>query len=107
MRKWSERAYYRLVYPIRARPELRIEEAVFSVLDLSERGVRFIGSTVIEIGTRFVGVLRLETSGELEIEGEIVWARPPEIGAQLNRGVSFGVMLDEQRRLNVRFTGRK
>ena len=35
MRDWSERTFYRLVCPIRARPELRIGEAVFSVLDLS------------------------------------------------------------------------
>jgi hypothetical protein len=41
MPDWAERAYYRLVYPMRARPEITIGGETFAVLDLSERGIRW------------------------------------------------------------------
>jgi hypothetical protein len=106
MPDWAERAYYRLVYPMRARPEITIGGETFAVLDLSERGIRWEvpRGPLPPVGTRFAGRLVLRTAGELDVEGEVVRHDPPDVGATLTRGVPFAVMLDEQRSLTRRLT---
>jgi hypothetical protein len=108
MASWSDRAFYRLVYPIVCRPLLRVGEDSFPVFDLSEAGIRFLASEHSEwkIGAEFTGEILLQTAGRVEIKGEIVRLRGTEVGARLIKGVPFSVMMEEQRYLTRRFTGR-
>ncbi len=103
-----ERAFYRLVYPIVCRPELRVGGDAFLVIDLSEQGIRFRAAEgpYPLLGTVFTGQIVLQTAGPVEVEGRIVRIQPPEIGAVLTKGVPFAVMLEEQRYLARRFNGR-
>lgn len=103
------RAFYRLVYPLSARPTLELGEGdLIEVIDLSEQGVRLlVGSRPgFAVGTAFAGTLRLCSGPLLSVEGVVLRVDPPQVAAVLTRGVPFGLMLDEQRFVYQRFTAR-
>lgn len=108
MASWPDRAFYRLVYPIVCRPVLHLAGGSYPIFDLSEAGIRFRVDEHGEwtIGTTFSGQVLLETAGAVDIEGEVVRIQGVDIGARLIRGVPFSVMMEEQRSLTRRFTGR-
>jgi hypothetical protein len=103
-----EREYYRLVYPLKARPLLRLSGFDLEVVDLSEEGIRLLLPTGLRmaVGEEFAGRLRLHSGPTLEIEGVVLRVTPPQVAARLLRGVPFGQMLEEQRVVNQRFTAR-
>src|SRR6185295_14281444 len=108
MASWSDRAFYRLVYPIVCRPVLRVGEDSFPVIDLSEGGIRFRATEDHEwsMGADFTGEIVLQTAGAVEVQGQIIRVEGRDVGARLIRGVPFSVILEEQRYLTRRFTGR-
>jgi hypothetical protein len=78
------------------------------VLDLSEGGIRFRATETADwsIGTEFTGAVVLQTAGAVEVQGHVIRLEGVDVGARLIRGVPFSVMLEEQRYLTRRFTGR-
>jgi hypothetical protein len=108
MASWPDRAFYRLVYPIVCRPVLRVGDGSFPILDLSEAGIRFRVDDRFDwrVGAVFTGEIILHTAGRVEVKGEVVRLQGTELGARLIKGVPFSVMMEEQRYLTRRFTGR-
>ena len=103
-----ERAFYRVVFPRFLRPNLRIGNESYPVVDLSEHGVRFmspLGGGDLPIGARIVGVIHLPTEQPVDVEGIVVRRVGNEVAVALARGVPFGVMLDQQRFLQQRVLG--
>lgn len=99
-----DRAYYRLVYPMALRPQLRTGNQAFEVMDLSEQGVRFRhpGPARPAVGTKVAGTLRLPTGEVLEIEGAVVRVEAPGVSVALSKGVPFGIMIEQQRFIGQR-----
>jgi len=104
MRHPFDRAYYRLVYPIRQRPTLWLGPSPFAVVDLCELGVRYLveDAPLPRLGDPLRGQLVLPSGPEIEIVGTIVRVTPTQVAASLTQGVAFAVMLEEQRYLQQR-----
>jgi hypothetical protein len=104
-----DRAFYRLVYPLTARPRLRLGPHPLEVLDLSEEGVRLLWNPALQlvVGEGFEGTIDLPSGPSLPIEGMVLWVDLPRIGARLIQGVPFSVMLEEQRYIQRRFAARR
>ncbi len=100
-----ERAFYRVVYPILARPRLIIASSVFEVLDCSERGLRYRDpGEPPHSGSTFTGLVRFQTGAEVPVSGEIIRIQAEEIAVRLgDPGLPLSIVLDEQRFLRARF----
>ena len=68
------RAHPRLQYPPSTRPSLILESGSLNVVDLSERGLRYIhdGGPEPPVGTRLEGILQLSSGETLPIRGTVV-----------------------------------
>jgi hypothetical protein len=77
-----------------------IGDAVFRVIELSERGLQFTeGSRDLLLGVRLIGVLRFDDGSEMSVEGIVARIVGPRTVLRLVRGVALGRMLAEQRRI--------
>jgi hypothetical protein len=99
-----DRAYYRVVYPLRQRPTLIVGSTAHSVVDLCEQGIRYLfaDSSVPRVGDELRGRLVLPSGVELEIAGKVIRVTPPDAAANLTKGIPFGVMMEEQLYLQQR-----
>jgi hypothetical protein len=100
-----DRAYYRVVYPLAARPLLRIGPHECAVIDLSETGIRFVlpRGLALGVGDALEAHLILPSGDEYEVEGLVRRVVPPQAAAYLTRGLPFAVILEQQRDLQSRF----
>jgi len=74
------RAHARLQYPPSARPSLILESGSLNVVDLSERGLRYLQDAGPEppVGTKLEGILRLSSGETLPIRGTVVRVVRPD-----------------------------
>ena len=79
----ERRRYFRLEYPPDERPELKIGKKTFQVLDVSERGVRFINDKDARFAEWIKGTITFHDGVSMEIEGKIVWECGDELGLQI------------------------
>ncbi len=68
------RAHSRLQYPPTARPSLILESGSLNVVDLSERGLRYVQDAGPEppLGAKLEGILRLSSGETLPVRGTVV-----------------------------------
>ena len=96
----NRRRFFRLSYPPGAGPLLVTAGAALPVVELSERGMQFTHENhTLAPGERVAGKLRFEDGTEAPVDGVVVrtvWSR---VVVRFVRGVLFGRMLSEQRRL--------
>lgn len=100
-----DRAFYRVVYPILARPRLVIGTDMHEILDCSERGLRFrVTGEPPVAGSTFDGMVRFQTGSEVAVAGEVIRIQESEVAVRLgDPGIPLSVVLDEQRFLRARF----
>jgi hypothetical protein len=74
------RAHQRLHYPPNTRPSLILESGSLNVVDLSERGLRYIQDAGPEppIGTKLEGILQLSSGETLPVRGTVVRVVHPQ-----------------------------
>jgi PilZ domain len=103
-----ERAHFRIEYPIRERPTFTVGKAVYSVVDCSERGLRFaMAGELPALGTRIAGRLRFSRGDELLLEGEVVRLHEQSVAILLaGAGIELRTIFDEQRYLRKRYPTR-
>lgn len=95
----NRRHYFRICYPVAARPRLVLGSNICEVLDCSEKGVRFQATSLLSAapGTTFVGKLRFPRGEELLVRGVVVRVEEERVSLELaGAGVPFGVILQEQ-----------
>lgn len=93
------RHYFRIRYPVEARPRLVLGSNICEVLDCSEKGVRFRATCMLRParGDMLEGKLRFPRGEELAVHGEVVRIEEDRVALELSgRGVPFGVILQEQ-----------
>ncbi len=102
-----ERAYYRLQYPIKARPVFTVDGTEHVVLDLSEEGLRFLAAdgVVLALQQEVKGIVDLRASGPVEVAGRVVRLEGHAVAVKLEQGVPLSLILEEQRFLHQRFKG--
>ncbi len=97
---FNQRGHFRLRYPPGAGPTLTADGKAREVAELSERGLRYSdGGVTGTLAARVAGTLRFPDGTEVAVEGSVVRAVGGWIAVRLTRGVHFGRMLAEQRRI--------
>lgn len=69
----KERAYYRLSFPIQEQPEFRVGDVAMPVLDVSERGFRYLPKPghAPEVGDVIQGTIHFRHGVTVDIEGPV------------------------------------
>jgi hypothetical protein len=103
-----QRSEFRIVYPLLARPVARVGDREFSVLDISERGLRFDlrrHPDPVAAGDHVVGRLPLAHGVEHAFEGQVVRTDERSAGILLDEPLRIDVLLifREQRHLRSKF----
>ncbi|MBN9120245.1 MAG: PilZ domain-containing protein [Planctomycetes bacterium] len=102
----NRRGHFRLRYPPGAEPVLTTGSTARTVVELSERGLRFSdGGRTATLAERVSGVLRFPDGTELAVEGAVVRSVGGWIAVRLTRGVHLGRMIAEQRRILREYPG--
>ncbi|MCA9151819.1 MAG: PilZ domain-containing protein [Planctomycetales bacterium] len=96
----NQRAHYRLQYPLRERPLLVVGTSQYAVIELSEGGLRVQGNVSSE---EIDGLLKLKDGTVCEVTGKVGRKLRDETVVINLEGVSFAVLMSEQRRLVSRY----
>ncbi|MGF1753854.1 PilZ domain-containing protein [Vibrio makurazakiensis] len=101
----QKRQYYRLKYPKRARPVLRVEDQLFHVSEVSEKGVRLMikNLTAFYSGLSLVGTLDLHDHSKVKVCGAVLRFDGNEVILQLTKGPTFKDMVSEQRHIRRKY----
>ena len=103
-----ERASYRIVYPLTARPVFRMETLEVSVVDLSATGFRILlpRDWMPRIGDTIVGELRLVSGSSAAVGGRLLRVVVPHAAGLFLWGFTFARVMEEERWLARHFLTR-
>jgi hypothetical protein len=103
----TERAHYRILYPIHVRPSFTVDGVSYPVIDLSEAGLRCAipGVHVPEPGAALEGVMRFSRGGTCQVKGEVIRSDHTSMALRLQVGVPYNQVIEEQRFLLERTRG--
>jgi len=106
-RPHERRRYFRLRYPVSARPLLTISVRNFLVRELSEGGLRFASDMPDEfrVGDIIQGRITFRDKESIPVEGKVLRLADDEIIVQLSRGIPLRRMVEEQKYLIKQFPG--
>lgn len=102
----ERRQDHRIRYPKAERPFFLHEAKSFPVIDISARGVRYLGSGSPSPTpyTTMSGILRFRRGVQVNIEAMVLRVHNEEIVLHLlKREIPFAVLLDEQRYLLLHY----
>lgn len=101
--KMEMRRSYRVRYPLKLRPLLDWDGGSTLVIDLSEGGVRCIGGEAFfaGLGRPMKGAVRCRCGAVIEISGQVIRVSGDDTVIGLTRGISFSIILREQRALHA------
>ncbi|MDN2480950.1 PilZ domain-containing protein [Vibrio agarivorans] len=94
----QKRRHFRLRYPKRARPVIRLDDQHFHVNELSEGGVRveMRHPEVYLPGIMVTGRIALKGGHSLDLEGQVLRVEGNELIVKLFTGPSFKDMMHQQ-----------
>jgi hypothetical protein len=84
VRTKQKRKYARLVYPSTKRPLLKIGEHELEIIDISERGVKFLNDKEIELDRIIHGSAVLLSGKTIIVDGEVSWSLNREYSLLIN-----------------------
>ena len=95
----ERRKFFRVLYPASLRPMFLAFSKQYPVMDISERGIRFLDAPTGHVPEWLTGKLVLKGNRVLELEGEVVRKCEDEIGVFLLTFIPYKIILEEQRQL--------
>jgi hypothetical protein len=96
----ERRRFFRLEYPADDRPILRIGKNTFEVVDISERGIRFLNKRNVQFSDWVKGIVSFRDGVTMDFEGKIVWESGGKLGVHIIiTPIPAERILQEQRRL--------
>jgi len=103
----NRRDFFRIVYEPSQRPLLRIEapsleltgEHEFEVLDISEKGIRFLNDQNVHFSETVQGEIVFVDGETVPIEGHIVRGKGSQLSLKLSAAIPFKSVVKEQRRI--------
>lgn len=103
----QRRQLYRIVYPLKGRPRIQVGEESFAVVDLCERGIRFLHSEApgFKIGQNVQAVVHFADGSSLEVQGSVMRVHDKQTVIHLGVPISPAKVLQEQRYLLKYFPG--
>ncbi|MCG9599170.1 PilZ domain-containing protein [Vibrio sp. Isolate25] len=101
----QKRKFYRLKYPRRARPSVRISNELFHVTEVSEGGIRVVKNTFTNWykGLAMSGTIHLHNNKQVTFEGNVLRFDQNEVIVKLRKGPSFKNMVEEQRHIRQKY----
>lgn len=102
----STRDFYRVTYPARERPALVLADAEWSILDLSESGIRYqvTSGELPEVGDEVYGEVRFHRGDRVLVAGEVVRVDERSVALRLEPpGLPFRFLLEEQQYLRTKY----
>ena len=101
----NSRQYYRLTYPEKERPWLKIDDELLRVMDLSEKGGKFLNDTGIKIdpGSRITGAITFHDGETITVIGDVLREFYDQVVICFTKGIPFSTMIKEQRYLRERY----
>jgi hypothetical protein len=95
----ERRNYTRVIYKPSQKAGLKIDSALFDVLDINECGIRFSYPPGTKIPEFVRGILSLLSGAHIEIDGKVEWDQDNEVGLSLNFLIPFENIEKEQRHI--------
>lgn len=94
----ERRTYFRVIYPLEYRPIITIRAMQFSIIDISEAGVRFYNPEGTKLpGDIFQATVVLHDNDPFNIVGRIIRRRDVEAAMMMTiRGIPFIRIIAEQ-----------
>ncbi|HNR12237.1 MAG TPA: PilZ domain-containing protein [Thermodesulfobacteriota bacterium] len=97
------RKYFRLEYPPDDHPTVRIGKNTFSILDLSERGIRISNPKQVRFAEWIRGKITFFDGESVDFEGKIIWESNDELGILIVvTPIPIARIMKEQQRLIAR-----
>ncbi len=98
----EKRRNFRIVYPTTSiRPTLKIRKHTFEIVDISEKGIKFIADKKVKFGRWVTGEVTFYDAQTVNIEGKIAWQQGENIGMFLTiKSIPYPRILSEQRLLS-------
>jgi hypothetical protein len=100
--QYDSRQYFRVQYPTALRPRLHVNGESLPVIDISERGLRLVNprrSSDGAIEPQVAATLRFRDGVTTPIRGKIVRVTERDIALHLETGLSYQLIVREQRAL--------
>ena len=79
----ERRRFFRLEYPSNDRPLLKIGKNTFEVVDISERGIRFLNERNVQFSDWVRGIVIFRDGVTMDFEGKIVWELGGALGVHI------------------------
>lgn len=99
----NSREFYRVEYPEQERPTLKIGEDELPVIDISEKGGKFLSDKDVKIdpGAKVEGTITFHNGETITVAGEALRAFNDQVVICFtrHRGIPFSIILNEQRYL--------
>ncbi len=101
----NSREFYRVEYPEQERPSIKIGEDELEVIDISEKGGKFLNDKGVKLdpGTTVDGTIIFHHGEAVTVRGKVLRAFNDQVVICFTKGVPFGVILDEQRYLREHY----
>ena len=90
--KQEKRAFIRLEYPPGKRPKFIVEKDEMEVINISERGLKFINDQQIPMGKFINGTIVLSSKTSIKLKGTVVWSEGNEAGVLISGVIPQDIM---------------
>jgi len=100
--KQDKRAFIRLEYPPGKRPKFIVGENEMEVINISERGLKFVNDQQIPMGKFINGTIVLSNKTLIKLKGTVVWSEGNTAGVLIS-GVIPQDIMEEQLALTKKF----
>ena len=95
----ERRSHFRIVYPLKERPEARLNGVRCTVVDLSEGGIRFATSAIdaFQVSTTVSGTIAFADGGREAINGTVLRKKGNQFVVHLTMAIPLPRVMIEQR----------
>ncbi len=101
----NSREFYRVEYPEQERPLIKINEDELEVIDISEKGGKFLNDKGVKLdpGSMVEGTITFHNGEAITVMGKVLRAFSDQVVICFTKGVPFGAILNEQRYLKENY----
>jgi len=90
------RKYPREEYLNLEKPRLKVEKHQFEVLDISQRGIKFLNDKEVNLSEYISGELTFLCGESIVIEGSLIWEQDDDFGLNLNNLIPSDMIQKEE-----------
>ncbi len=92
----ERRKYLRIKYLNIEKPKLKIGKHKFEVLDISQRGLKFLNDKEVNLSEHISGELTFLCGESIDIEGSLIWEQDDDLGLYLKNHISSDMIQNEK-----------